>query len=515
MQLKWERIHPYDSLINTRLVEPRGYQLNIVESIYIGKNSLVVLPTGLGKTLIAVLAIAKAIYGGKKALILAPTKPLSEQHYNTLARLMTLSMDEVLLLTGKTKASERTKLVQGAKVIAATPQTVANDLRAARLDIREFGVVIFDECHKAVGKYAYTYIADECKLRGIQLIGLTASPGSSRDKIKRIVDTLGIENIEIRTSMDPDVTPYVMDKSTMIMYVDRGGTVSQIMAMLRPMMQEHLDRLYSKGLSYSKAIDGMPKRRLIEIGNNIHKIQAPNYKFMALFHYICLINLFHAYELVSTEGLYPFTAYLESLSAREKKSRAVQSLLASREIREAMVIASDALSSGAEHPKMLKLLDFVRHDPGQRSMMVFAQYRSTVKKITDMLNSAGVSARTFAGKKEGITQEQQQATLNDFRDGKFRVLVSTSIGEEGLDIPNVDVVVFYEPIPSEIRTIQRKGRAGRIRIGHVIVLVAKGTKDEAYLMVSRLREKRMRDVVESIKAGLSRKHPWQGQQTLI
>ena len=82
------------------------------------------------------------------------------------------------------------------------------------------------------------------------------------------------------------------------------------------------------------------------------------------------------------------------------------------------------------------------------------------------------------------------------------MLVATSIGEEGLDIPSVDAVVFYEPIPNEIRNIQRKGRAGRIKFGRIVILVANRTKDETYLFISRLREKRMRDNVLKIKEGL-------------
>ena len=50
--------------------------------------------------------------------------------------------------------------------------------------------------------------------------------------------------------------------------------------------------------------------------------------------------------------------------------------------------------------------------------------------------------------------------------------MATSIAEEGLDIPEVDLVVFYEPIPSEIRYIQRKGRTGRNAAGSVIILAA-------------------------------------------
>ena len=104
-----------------------------------------------------------------------------------------------------------------------------------------------------------------------------------------------------------------------------------------------------------------------------------------------------------------------------------------------------------------------------------------------------------------MTQENQKQVIQDFRNGAFRVLVATSIGEEGLDIPSVDAVVFYEPVPSEIRNIQRKGRAGRISYGEVVILVTKDTKDETYLMISRNREKRMREIVLRIKDTVERR----------
>ena len=53
----------------------------------------------------------------------------------------------------------------------------------------------------------------------------------------------------------------------------------------------------------------------------------------------------------------------------------------------------------------------------------------------------------------------------EFRKGEFNVLVSSSIGEEGLHVPDVDLVVFYEAVPSEIRYIQRRGRTGRTTPG--------------------------------------------------
>jgi Fanconi anemia group M protein len=78
-------------------------------------------------------------------------------------------------------------------------------------------------------------------------------------------------------------------------------------------------------------------------------------------------------------------------------------------------------------------------------------------------------------------------------------MVMTSVGEEGLDIPSVDLVVFFEPVPSAIRSIQRKGRTGRLAEGKVIVLATQGTRDEAYKWSSFRKEKNMYSHLKTLK----------------
>ncbi len=503
MESSFSALSPYAEIINTEHLEAREYQINIAKTVYSGRNTLVVLPTGLGKTLIGIMAIAKTLYLGNRAIILAPTKPLSEQHYSSLLKLLKLNSAEVSILTGSMRINDRKTAEANAKVIVATPQTIANDLKSGRFSLDDFGLIIFDECHKAVGRYAYTFVADEGKLKGVQLVGLTASPGSDRRKISALIETLGIENIEIRVSSDPDVAPYVMGEHTSIEYVDKGKTIETIRSVLRPIISKHVENLYKRGLIYTKDFERLPKRVLLETGDSISKIQAVNYRFAAFFDYVYVLNLMHAYDLLSTEGLYAFISYFDSLDAREKKSRAVRSILADKEVSKILAFAKSAEANGEEHPKMLKLVEVINMNFPKRSVIVFAQYRSTIKKIAEVLRKNGINAAVFIGKGEGVTQSKQKQAIDDFRRGAFDVLVATSIGEEGLDIPSVDAVIFYEPIPSEIRNIQRKGRAGRVRFGNVVILVTLGTKDEAYLMVSRVKEKRMKDLVTKMKAELT------------
>ena len=158
--------------------------------------------------------------------------------------------------------------------------------------------------------------------------------------------------------------------------------------------------------------------------------------------------------------------------------------------------AQAALKNGEEHPKVFAVLDTLRNYK-ERKAIVFAQYRSTVKMLVEFINNNGFKARAFVGKKEGIIQAQQQTVIQDFRDGKFNILVASSIGEEGIDIPGVDAVLFYEPIPNERRNIQRRGRTGRFNTGEIFIIVANGTKDQIYLRISEQKEQRMLKLIPS------------------
>lgn len=503
---RWLGIGPGMSLLNMEGIEFREYQLNIIKSVLERGNTLVVIPTGLGKTFIGTAIIADALVKGGKALLLAPTKPLAEQHYSTLASMLNMDPDEILLLLGSTNKEKRRLSESGARVIIATPQTVANDLKGGYLSLDNFKAAIFDECHRAVGKYAYTYIANECNLKGILILGLTASPGGKKEKIKPLVDSLGIKHIEARISTDTDVVKYVMPKNIHVINVEIGARLRQIANLIAPEAEASLVSLNKAGLLHFKDFRRIPKGRLLQAGDEINKIQAANYKFAAIYSYVRLLNLTHAYDLLLTEGIYPFQRYMESLSAREKKSRAVESLLSNKSIVQARKLADEAVKNGEEHPKVIAVIDIIKNYR-EKSAIIFVQYRSTIKMLVEYLNNNGFAAKAFVGKKEGVTQEMQKGIIRDFRDRKFNVLVASSIAEEGLDIPSVDVVMFYEPIPSEIRNIQRRGRTGRFREGEIYILVANGTKDEVYMRISNQREKKMMAVIRSINLDLMRELP--------
>jgi Fanconi anemia group M protein len=217
-------------------------------------------------------------------------------------------------------------------------------------------------------------------------------------------------------------------------------------------------------------------------------------KYPALVQYSVLLHLLHMTELLETQGIYPLRGYLKKLGGKESKSA---KLLLHEP---AMARVQELCKKDEDHPKMKVLVDLVGKLSGAgKKMIVFVQYRSQIARIEDVLNANGISAKRFVGKKDGVTRKMQEETIAEFRAGKFDVMVASSIGEEGLDIPAVDAVIFYEPVPSEIRSIQRRGRTARLTEGEVIVLMTMGTRDEYYHYASQNREKKMKSILHGMK----------------
>lgn len=481
-------------LVRKELIEEREYQLAIAKSAVEKGNTLVVLPTGLGKTLIAIYVIADAVEKGKRALMLAPTKPLAEQHFTEIKKYIAIPESDISLVTGKIEKTKRLQ-EETKRIIVATPQTIVNDIKEGRFSLSDFGVVVFDEAHKTVGNYAYTYIAEECVAKKIKILALTASPGGNKSRINNLISSLAIENIEIRTKDDPDVIKYVNPIQIQVIKVQLNAEIRSLAESIEKIAEEKRELLNSTGVFRIRSTKVLTKKELLAIGNKVFSISG-NLKYKVIPAYIAFLNLAHSYDLIQTEGVEIFLKYIKK-KKEENHSRAFKSLLNDGRFQNLIKRAENLVNSGVEHPKLSLLIDLIssRKD---KTVLVFTQFREQVDIIVSKLKEKGIEARPFVGKKNKNTQEQQEKTIAEFREGKFKVLVATSIGEEGLDIPRVDSVIFYEPVPSEIRTIQRKGRAGRTKAGEVIILVTSGTKDEVYFFVSAKKEKRMYNIIESI-----------------
>jgi len=491
-----------------RRIKPRKYQKSIAETA-LKNNTLVVLPTGMGKTLISVLVGIQRLekYPKSQILITAPTRPLNAQHKRSFEKFTKIDKEDIILITGRIKPEEREKLYKKGKVIVSTPQCIENDLKNDRLNLENFSFITFDEAHRCVKDYAYTYVAKKYKEQAKYplILGLTASPGGTYGKIDEIRKNLFIEAVEIRTEIDHDVKAYVQPIQKDWVYVDFPEEFKKIKTLLEESLRDNMfwlrDHHFLRTLRPSKKSLLILQKRL---GASMLK-GSKNYALMwAVIRVAEAIKIEHAIELLETQGIFSLHEYLKKVG--KSKKRTDVHLMKDPRIREVIEAVEELRSKEIDHPKFGKLKviieELVKEDL-ETKIIVFANYRSTVDKINEMLKKGGISSEILIGQatreRKGLTQEKQIETLKKFSNKEFNVLITTSIGEEGLDIAATDTAIFYEPVASEIRTIQRRGRVGRQTAGKVIFLITKETRDEAYYWSAFKKEKVMKGILYRMK----------------
>lgn len=495
--------------------EPRDYQKNIAKTAS-EKNTLVVLPTGMGKTLISLLVATDRLekLPESKIIILSPTRPLSAQHKKTFETFTIIPEDEIILLTGKIKPEDRVELYKKARIVIATPQTIENDLENNRIDLSGFSFIVFDEAHRSVKEYSYSYVAKKYRLQSKHplILGLTASPGATQEKIQEICDNLFIKSVEIRSESDLDVESYVQPIESETIYVEIPEEFKKIKMLLEEVLKDDLYWLKDHHYTFSyKPI----KKMLLDTQRKIiasYMRGSKNYgAFWAVMRTAGAIKLTHAIELLETQGVKFLYEFLKRIEKSKKRTDA--RLFKDPRIRECVKLCEELSISDIEHPKLGKIVEVAKNLLDKRpdaKIIVFANYRATVDKINKVLNESGISSDILIGQtiKEGknLTQQQQVDVLNRFRNGEFHVLIGTQVIEEGIDVPAIDYAIFYESVPSEIRHIQRRGRVGRQSVGKVIFLLTKGTRDEIYYYSSLKKEKRMKGMLYRMKEkGIKRK----------
>jgi ERCC4-related helicase len=485
-------------------MESREYQLRISEAAS-KANTLVVLPTGLGKTVIAILVAEKRLgeRGEGKVVVLAPTRPLVVQHHAAFSSHFTKSFCNYL--TGQIPAEKRREIWAESNFIFATPQVVANDVRAGRYGLSDVCLMVFDEAHRCVKEYDYTQLALKYQQSAADplILGLTASPGGKKDRIQMVCENLFIKQVEVRSEYDEDVQPYVHSIAIEWKRVPLPESYREVSRVLRSVYEEKIQKL--KSMKVLPNIEVVSKKLLLDLRQQlIMRLQKrrSGYIFAALTLQAQAISLLHGIELLETQDIQNLIQYLTRMS--ENPKRTIKSLLKDQRVQTATQLAEKIQTP---HPKLSVLTDLIneqlRLTPTSRTI-VFTQYRDSVDRIVLELEREGarpvrfVGHATGEGSGRGLSQKEQVQTLEEFKSGKYNVLVTTSIGEEGLHIPDVDHVIFYEAVPSEIRTIQRRGRTGRTRIGKVTVLMAEDTVDEAYYWSSLRKEQSMRAILNQV-----------------
>ncbi|MBY9008115.1 MAG: DEAD/DEAH box helicase family protein [Candidatus Lokiarchaeota archaeon] len=510
--------HP---LIQKNLIVRRLYQENIFINC-LNHNSLVIIPTGLGKTIIALmLAVHRlAEFPESKVIFLAPTKPLVNQHCELFLNLTTLESESLKSITGTISPKKRKEIWDNIKISFMTPQVLQNDIISNNYSLEDVSLIIFDECHRAIGDYAYCFIAKKYIniSKYTQILGITASPGTTKEKINKIKENLFIENIEIRTENDSDVRPYVHNVEQEWIQVNLPEEFLGVLNILSDKLKFIYKFLKKMEFISSININKITRSDLLDLNKEInHRITSTyddNEKyqlFKAKKFQANAIRLSHMMELLETQGINALGEYFKKNIEKLKKNTANKSLkelFRDKDINKAIILTNKIQSEGIIHPKIDKLREIIHKQLDQipeSRILVFCHYRDSINNIIKIFDKDEViHAHKFIGQAnkgtdKGLTQKRQINILKEFKEGIHNTLIGTSVAEEGLDIAECDLVIFYDVVPSAVRSIQRRGRTGRKKEGKVYILMAKGTRDEGYYWAEKRKEKNMYDNLKKIK----------------
>ncbi|KAF2217897.1 hypothetical protein CERZMDRAFT_31243, partial [Cercospora zeae-maydis SCOH1-5] len=499
----------------TNIGNIRDYQFNIV-SRSLFHNTLVALPTGLGKTFIAATVMLNYYRWTKDAQIvfMAPTKPLIAQQMDACYGIVGIPKGDTVLMTGETTPAARADQWREKRVFFMTPQTVINDLKTGICDPKKFVLLVVDEAHKATGAYAYTEVVQFLRRfnSSFRVLALTATPGSTTEAVQSVIDNLGIARVELRTESSLDIRQFTHEKHTDTQVFDFSPEQEMIMELFSKTLRPLLDKIRGQNAYWSNdplalTAYGLTQARAKWTQSEAGRRAPMPIKGMLNAAFNVLSSLAHSIGLLKHHGIGPFYSCVLSFQ-RDVESGVQKGKTASNIVQDQnfvkMMSTIRTWTNNSEfigHPKLEYLREIVLNHfldagegrqgsdvpPSATRIMIFASYRDSTEEICRVLkrNEPMIRPHVFVGQaaskgQEGMNQKQQNQIIQDFKAGKYNTLIATSIGEEGLDIGTVDMIVCYDASSSPIRMLQRIGRTGRKRTGKVELLLTKGKEERDY-----------------------------------
>tara|TARA_Y100000768_G_scaffold267786_1_gene204622 strand:- start:4171 stop:5886 length:1716 start_codon:yes stop_codon:yes gene_type:complete len=501
-------------MLSEGLVEARAYQLEAVDEA-LTSSMLLVMPTAAGKTAVIWMTIAnKLSEENGRVILIAPTVGLVDQHLRSIRDVLSLE-EEAISITGQIPPSDRVGLWGSSRLIIATPKVIVNDVKNDVLRLSEFSLLVIDEAHHCTGEHAMAMVCDyyTSSSSSPHILGATASPGHRPDTVREICTRTGASRIHIRNSDEEMLKGYLSELEIREISVRVPEKMKEL---ARPFViwqqgivdrQRRLGRYILPGMISFAGLSSAMDRSRSAIGRG----EVSGYQSVS--QIAIAMRLHHLINCLLSQGVSASREYLERLENGDDSSKkTVRDFLRDPRVRDLLEKLEGMVEIHSKIGAVRRMVrERLRRDPNSR-VIVFANYRDTIASLESSLEGLdSVKAIRFVGQssrggRQGLSPKDQVGVLHEFRNGGANVLLATSIGEEGLDIPSADLVIFYEPVSSEIRTIQRRGRTGRQRLGEVIVLIAEGTRDEGAKAMAVRREENMQRAVHRVRRSLPREH---------
>nr|XP_018669630.1 Fanconi anemia group M protein homolog isoform X2 [Ciona intestinalis] len=514
----------------------RDYQLSITKTALF-KNTLVVLPTGLGKTFIASVVMYNFYrwFPQGKIIFIAPTKPLVAQQSKACYDIMGIPADDQAEMTGSSmQVKKRQDLWTNKRVFFLTPQLFNNDLASGTCPACDIKCVVFDEAHKAQGNYAYCQVIQKILVhsKNFRVLALSATPGSNMFAVQQVITNLLISTTEIRSEDAIDVRQYTHTRTVEKVVVKLCDRIMMFKEKYLAVIQVLINRLVSNDILYHKDAKNITKYALLMARDQFRKVSGLHKASMCIIEgdFATAISLYHGLELLLQHGMKSFFIFLKGIMDGAKANLRTRNVLsANDQFQEIYQELTDLFSSHNtntyvqthkeaysdlsicySHPKLRKLEEIVltyfhniqqcadtSNKSTETKVIVFCQYRDSVQEVTDLLQQHEPLIRPikFVGhaptaknespcregnKSKRFTQKDQLEAVARFCSGVYNTLIATCVGEEGLDIGAVDLIVCFDSHRSPIRLVQRMGRTGRKRNGKIVMLITEGKEERDY-----------------------------------
>ncbi|KAK9095964.1 hypothetical protein Sjap_021461 [Stephania japonica] len=458
----------------------RDYQLSITRTALFS-NTLVALPTGLGKTLIAAVVMYNYFrwFPSGKIVFTAPSRPLVMQQIEACHNIVGIPQDWTIDMTGQINPSNRARFWETKRVFFVTPQVLEKDIQSGTCIVKQLVCLVIDEAHRALGNYSYCVAVRELLAVPVQLriLALTATPGSKQQTIQTIINNLCISKLEYRNESDHDVSRYVHDRKLELIQVPMGKDAVEINNLLLQVIKPFVSRLCAFGLLHNRDFQTLSPCDLLNSRDKFRQVpplELPHIRYGEIEGYFgVLITLYHIRKLLSSHGIRPAYEMLEEKLQQGESSfydfENYKRMGFSRYLR---FLFTQIPFPETNNPKSSRV-----HLSKSRDIM------DSLANIEDSVKATEFIGQSSGKALKGQTQKVQQAVLQKFRAGGYNVIVATSIGEEGLDIMEVDLVICFDANVSPLRMIQRMGRTGRKHDGRVDILVlsCEGSELKGYL----------------------------------
>lgn len=468
-----------------------------------------------------------------KLIFMAPTRPLVAQQIKACCGISGIPSSKVAILLDKSR-KKRNEIWDSKNVFFTTPQVVENDLASGIIDPKSVVLLVIDEAHRAKGNYSYNNVVKFLKRfnNSYRILALTATPASDVEGVQEIINNLDISKVEVRTENSIDILKYLKHKrivrKNIAPSLDIIQCINFIASAISPVLQIANERkIYDMTdptkINFFQCMDASQK--IVKNPTIPEGLKWSNFFILKL-----LGIAGQCYRRLNIYGIKSFYSYFkeqyDSFSVKWNHKKSTNKINAdfffSESIKELMVFCEGLINDikYISHPKLETLIEeletfFEEKKVDDSKVIIFTEFRESALDIVTTIESMGKGLRPhiFIGQSKekakfdeeqyldkikkrgksgstkstlselninrtssedaqikGMNQKLQKEIIKKFNHGEYNILVATSIGEEGLDIGEVDLIVCYDSTSSPIKNIQRMGRTGRKRDGKVLLL---------------------------------------------